>query len=186
MPKRAIRQNLLLERLLHQESEDKEIKDKKIAKAVENLPEFHDAKNILLYSEINGEVGTEVLIEKWANSKNICIPKIAGTKMHAKRIQSTKDLQKGRFGIKEPNGQNDEVAPEYIDLIFVPGIGFDLTGHRIGFGLGYYDRFLKKTNCLKIGLAYEFQIIDNVPGEPHDVPVDMIITEKRIINTKQI
>ena len=72
-----------------------------------------------------------------------------------------------------------------ISLVIIPGIAFDLKGHRIGFGLGYYDRLLKKTNCPKVGLAYEFQIIENVPGiEPNDVPVDIIVTEKRIINTQ--
>jgi len=73
-----------------------------------------------------------------------------------------------------------------IDLVIVPGVVFDKSGHRIGYGHGYYDRFLDNLekinkNAVKVGLAYDFQIADKVPIEKHDVPVDKIVTEKRII-----
>jgi 5-formyltetrahydrofolate cyclo-ligase len=63
-------------------------------------------------------------------------------------------------------------------------VAFDIHGHRLGYGKGYYDRLLKKIKGLKVGLAYDFQIVDKLPVEPHDIPVDLIITPTRIINTK--
>ena len=71
------------------------------------------------------------------------------------------------------------------DLCIVPGVAFDKTGHRIGFGGGYFDRLLKKTRAATIGLAYEFQIIDKVPVTAYDVAVDYIVTEKRVIRCQQ-
>ena len=75
------------------------------------------------------------------------------------------------------------VSPEDIDLVIVPGIAFDRSGERIGYGMGFYDRFLKKIrkDTSSIGLAYEFQIVDDIPSEETDVKVNKIITEKRVI-----
>ena len=72
-----------------------------------------------------------------------------------------------------------------IDLVIVPGIGFDQKGNRIGHGEGFYDRLLKNTNALAIALAYEFQIIKNISIDKYDIPVDIIITEKRVIKCKK-
>lgn len=81
----------------------------------------------------------------------------------------------------EPKDHLETIDPNNLDLIFIPGVAFAPNGHRIGYGHGFFDKFLKNTNCPKIGIAYEFQIVKNIDGEPHDVPVDKIITNKRII-----
>ena len=92
----------------------------------------------------------------------------------------------GKFGIPEPM-ELMKVSYKSIDAVIVPGVAFDKNGYRIGFGFGHYDKFLKKTpHAVKIGLAFEFQIVDSVPKEEHDVPVDFIITEKRVIDCKKI
>jgi 5-formyltetrahydrofolate cyclo-ligase len=99
-------------------------------------------------------------------------------------LEKFQDLQVGSYGILEPRPDKiKEASIDKIDLIIVPGVGFDLSGHRIGHGKGYYDNLLKiSKNHLHIGLAFEFQIVDKIPIESHDLPVKRIITERRIIN----
>lgn len=93
------------------------------------------------------------------------------------------DLQIGAFGIREPKPSCPLVAPEEIRLIVVPGRAFDECGNRLGRGLGYYDRFLKRLpqDALKVALALEAQIVPRIPTQPNDVPVDVVITERRIL-----
>ena len=186
MPKTPFRREILTKRLLHQSSEVKHIKDKNIQASLEDMPEFKSAKKILFYAPINGEVDTFAIMEKWVNKKELYLPKTnkKDHRLYIHKITSLDDFKIGAFGIPEPHKNSEEIQPGKLDLVVVPGVVFDKTGHRIGFGLGYYDRMLKKTRCPKIGLAYEFQIIENIPGEPHDVPVNIVITNKRIINTQ--
>jgi len=77
----------------------------------------------------------------------------------------------------EPEGEKS--SPEKVDIVVVPAVAFDLQGHRLGYGKGYYDRFLKKTKAVKVGVAYDFQIVEKLPAEQHDIPVDLIITPAR-------
>ncbi|MFA0753197.1 MAG: hypothetical protein IMHGJWDQ_000968 [Candidatus Fervidibacter sp.] len=93
------------------------------------------------------------------------------------------DLQPGAFGILEPKRSCPLVLPEELDLLVVPGRAFDECGNRLGRGLGYYDRFLKllPPRTLKIALAFECQIVQRIPTKPNDVPMDVVITEQRIL-----
>ena len=94
------------------------------------------------------------------------------------------DLKISSYGILEPKKDKiKNISSDKIDLIIVPGVAFDLKGNRMGHGKGYYDRFLNLVKSTSIGLAFEFQIIENIPVESHDKPIDMIITEKRIIKS---
>lgn len=187
MLKHKFRKEILEKRLAHQSSGKKKIKDKKIQNHLETLEEFQKAKKILFYAPTHGEVDTFATIKKWIAKKNIYMPCVnkKNHKLHIHKIESVKNLEKGTFGILEPKKYCEKILPKMLDLAIIPGIAFDRRGHRIGFGMGFYDKLLKETKCKKIGLAYEFQIIKNVPGEPHDIPVDIIITEKRILNTQQ-
>ena len=80
-------------------------------------------------------------------------------------------------------GQNNTVSPDLIDVVIVPGCAFDLHRNRMGYGAGYYDRFLKliSDNCLKVGVAFDFQVMDEIPCDELDIPMDIIITEDKII-----
>ena len=98
-------------------------------------------------------------------------------------IENAEELHKGAYGILEPSTKRP-VAENDIDVIIVPGLAFDRRGGRMGFGAGYYDRLLIKTNAVKIGLCYDFQLMDSVPSEEHDVPMDYIITEKEIVEIR--
>ena len=92
-------------------------------------------------------------------------------------------LELGSFHIEEPTGDN-VVNPEDIELIVVPAVAYDRKGNRLGRGKGFYDRLLQTTKATKVGIGYEFQLVDEVPVEPHDVGVDIIITENATIVVK--
>ena len=102
-------------------------------------------------------------------------------------LKSWDDLKPGSYGILEPKKDCLKwVSPMDINLIIVPGVGFDKKGNRLGHGEGYYDRLLSKPfGTLSIGLAFEIQIIEDIPIDTHDQPVDILITEKRVIKRKK-
>jgi len=81
----------------------------------------------------------------------------------------------------EPSSNSPSLEPKHLDIAIIPGVAFDIRGMRLGYGKGYYDRLIKNLHCPKIALAYEFQIVDNIPEEEHDHLMNKIVTEKRII-----
>lgn len=163
----------------------------KIMSTIMKLPQFINSKNIMLYLSFNKEVNTYPLI-KWCfdNGKTVIAPYCIQDKREIvpfKITNLTSDLAKSTFGVMEPKHDLLEKANiEDIDLILVPGVVFDVNCNRIGFGAGYYDRFLPKItkNTPAIGIAYDYQIIDEIPAGKYDVPLDFIITEKRMIFPK--
>lgn len=107
---------------------------------------------------------------------NVAFPKVDGDMTFHKY---TGLFVKGAYNIPEPTGEECEV-----DVLLIPGSVFDLSGYRIGYGGGYYDKYLKP-NHLKIGVCFDFQVVDYLPVEEHDVQLDMLITEKRLISFKE-
>jgi len=157
-------------------------KSRKIIATLTKLKEFADAKTIMPYVSLGVEVNTRELIkdELSKKEKTVVVPYIEGDIIKVTKLKEFNELAEAKYEILEP--VNKKKYKRNIDLILVPGVAFDKNGSRIGFGKGYYDKFLKKfTNSIKIALAFEEQIVDFVPCERHDKPVDMIITEKRII-----
>ncbi|MGH4124163.1 MAG: 5-formyltetrahydrofolate cyclo-ligase [Clostridium sp.] len=160
----------------------------KIIDTIMKLPEFINCKNIMIYLSFNNEVDTYYLA-KWCldNGKKVIVPyciKETREIIPFEINNLTKDLTKSSFGIMEPKHDILEKANTCdIDLIIVPGVVFDEDCNRIGFGAGYYDRFLPKRvkNTSTIGIAYDYQVINKIPTGVYDVPLDFIITEKRII-----
>ena len=122
------------------------------------------------------------------NGKKIAVPKvIPGTERELKFYKVfdlSRDVQPGYKGIPEPKaGVLEEVEPSSVDLAVIPGVAFDLRRYRIGYGAGYYDRYLLKLrrDCFKIGVAFNLQILNTIPYDGYDIPMDMIITETMII-----
>ena len=100
---------------------------------------------------------------------------------YGKEINSFDDLSPGALGVLEPSPEKRiRITPESINLVIIPGVAFDLQGGRIGYGKGYYDRFLEQTKAFRLALAFDFQIIDKVPTEKHDVPMNGILSESGI------
>jgi 5-formyltetrahydrofolate cyclo-ligase len=161
-------------------------KSKLIKEQVFHMKEFKKAKTILFYVSNDNEVCThEMIKESLGMKKQVIVPK---TDMNNRTIICSSltrwdDLLSGAYNILEPRQECvNEVPPELIDLMFIPGVAFDCDGNRIGHGMGYYDRLLqKKMSAHRLGLAFELQIVESISIEKHDVKVEKIVTEERII-----
>lgn len=161
----------------------KEAMDSEIYNKLINSDLYSNAKNIFIYLSFGSEVETKEIINKaLEDNKKIYIPKIykKDKSMKAIRLKSFNELTENSMGILEPINDNDYIDKKEIDLIFIPGIVFDLNGNRIGYGGGYYDRYLEdiKEISNKLVLAYNIQIVDYIETEPHDIGFDFIITDK--------
>ncbi|MEW6173298.1 MAG: 5-formyltetrahydrofolate cyclo-ligase [Bacillota bacterium] len=158
-----------------------------IQKSARRLPIFQSARLIMFYAPFRNEVETETLVkEALAAGKRVAFPVAEKEKKEliAREIMRyPDDLAPGAFNISEPRPSCPVVAPEDLDLIFVPGVAFDPQGYRLGYGGGYYDRFLPRTRAISIGLAYHFQLLVTVFPEDHDWPVDFVISEDVTIET---
>lgn len=154
----------------------------KILDKLRKEKDFLKAKNILFYLPIKGEVNLTKLTDYIKKDQKIYLPAIKNDEIVIKEFKSSSNLKEGKYLCLEP--KHEKISKEEIlDLALIPGIAFDKKGNRIGFGKGYYDKLLKKINCLKIGIAYQFQILKKIPTEKHDQKVNKIITEQKIIST---
>lgn len=163
------------------ESDLKLIKDNIIYNKVINSIEYKDAANIFVYVSYKSEVDTHKIISKAiVDGKRVFVPKVISNEegMEALEIKGLHDFKKGSYGILEPMG-SDYVKPQIIDLILVPGLAFDKKGGRIGYGGGFYDRYMKSTSksTVKIGICYDFQMVEEVTMDFNDVLVDKVITD---------
>ena len=157
---------------------EKEVASNAVFTKLVKLQVWNNAKNILLYHSLPDELQTVTFLEQ-IKGKNIFLPKVVGDSLIVLPY-SKNELQKGAFSILEPLG-NLDIKPNYLDLIIIPGIAFDKDLNRLGRGKGYYDKLLKQSNAYKIGVCYDFQLIEKIPTEKHDVKMDMIITPTNII-----
>ncbi|MGV8176693.1 MAG: 5-formyltetrahydrofolate cyclo-ligase [Candidatus Bilamarchaeaceae archaeon] len=141
--------------------------------------EFQSAKTVAFYLAKDSELSTFRMLDRAAQlGKKVLVPV---TDTHIRLVEYTgfNDLERGKFNVPEPKTKIPfTVVP---DLIIIPGVAFDLDCHRLGYGKGYYDVFLKGKTVHKIGICYDFQIVEKLPRHDHDVRLDSIITDKRII-----
>ncbi len=165
----------------------KPIKDSLIGKRLISLPEFIAAKTILFYASFRSEVETLSMIkESLKMDKRIVLPRVDRGKhmLVLYEIKAVSELTAGYMDIPEPLQTDERLKSiDDMDLVIIPGAGFDLSGNRLGYGAGYYDILLRKRKkkIPVIAPAYEEQIVDSIPAEEHDVRVDTIITDKRVI-----
>lgn len=153
-----------------------------IADKLTGLSEYKRAKRILCYASYSSEVGTEELCRRIiADGKELYLPccDIKTKCMTACRASDLSKLKKGAYGIAEPDGE--EIEPGRLDMVVVPMVGFDRSKGRIGYGRGYYDRFLAKTDALRCGIAFSAQELQCAAFEPTDLPMNLIITEREMI-----
>ncbi|HTY21468.1 MAG TPA: 5-formyltetrahydrofolate cyclo-ligase [Geobacteraceae bacterium] len=186
MPKRSLRQSMLARRkgltLAEARSASLQVQNTFISTG-----EFARARVVAIYAPIHNEVDTsEVMYATLASSKVLLLPAVDHDGMVLRRVSGPDDLRKGAFGIPEPTPGCPLHPPEEADLIVVPGIAFDTGGNRIGYGKGYYDRALHQLEGRGrlVGFCYDFQLVERIAGEPHDVLMDMIISERRVIRTR--
>jgi 5,10-methenyltetrahydrofolate synthetase len=147
---------------------------------------FRASERLSLYSSFGGEVLTgDIFEEATRQGKKVFYPAVTGGGLRFYRVTGREELSEGSYRIKEPAGGESVEASE-LDLIVVPGVAFDESGARLGFGKGYFDRALAEAKGLITALAYEFQVLEagSIPCEAHDVSVDVIVTEERTIEVR--
>lgn len=183
MTKPDLKRRLRVERIQMSERVVRE-KSLRIYRWLIDMPAYQLARCLACYVSIKNEVDTRTVIQNAiGGGKQVGVPVTREDgDMAFQAIAGLSDLRSVHYGLREPVPDLQKVLlPHTIDLILVPGIAFDRHGHRVGSGGGYYDRYLARTEAARIGLSYGFQIIDRVPAEPHDVKMDLIITENEII-----
>lgn len=157
-------------------------KSGEIQKQLFSLDCFKNAGTVCTFISAFKEPDTVEII-KWLlqTDKKTAVPitDTASGTLSLSYINGMEDLKKGAYNIPEPKTLLHADA-EDMDIILVPGLAFDRSGGRMGFGKGYYDRLLSRTNAVKIGLCYDFQLCNKIPTEAHDVPMDLIVTEREI------
>lgn len=161
----------------------------KIIERLFRLPEFKESKVVMLYSSIKSEVSTQQMINEALHiGKVVVLPKVKDGSLELipfKIKDADRELLPGHFGVLEPSNQCESISPGEIDLVIVPGVAFDIFGTRLGYGKGYYDNFLKtiKKRTPIVALSFEAQIVcGTIQKRVHDISVDKIITESRVIN----
>jgi len=168
-------------------AQERERKSLVIQQKLMDLPEFKLAHTVMLFLNFREEVETTALAEATiAGNKKLILPRCAphGILLPIEVRDLNQDIEPGAYGIREPKLTLGLVEPSDIDLIIVPGSGFDLQGNRLGYGGGFYDRFfmLLKPSVPKIALGFECQIIPEVPVDRHDAKMTMLITENGVYN----
>lgn len=163
---------------------------KDIYKNLFSIDELNKCSSVLAYYSKDYEVPTKDLIELLLEkNKIVALPQ---TDFKNKNLiprlitkNNLKNLKKNMFGVLEPDANFDVLEPDKIDLVLVPGLVFDRFGYRLGYGYGFYDRFLQISNFIKIGLCFSFQVIKRLPTEKHDVALDFLVTQKDVIKIKK-
>ncbi|HKL11318.1 MAG TPA: 5-formyltetrahydrofolate cyclo-ligase [Clostridia bacterium] len=163
-----------------------------ICRSLIALSPYEASKTVMCFLSFRSEVDTNIIIKNILDSGKRLVVPVADIKTKSLKLSYVKnmgDLVPGAYGILEPSPSAfREASPEDIDLVLVPGACFNLKGYRIGYGGGYYDRFLPKIrkDALSLGLCFDFQIVSSIKPEKHDIPVDIVLTEKRMIKTKAL
>ena len=151
-----------------------------ICRNIENLKVFKNAEKIMAYYPIKNEVDILPLIKKYLKEKTFALPKcdLNNRNLIPIKLNSLDEIKPAEFGIPIPV-KEEIINPNELDLVLVPGVVFDMECYRLGYGYGFYDNFCKNLKAVKLGVAYDFQIIEKIPKR--DVRLDMVISEKRTL-----
>ncbi len=190
MNKKELRKKIIQQRDLLS-AEEISIKSEQIARLLYSHPAYREAETIMFFISFGTEVDTRPMVEETIKAcKVVLAPKpLPETRemIPSQLLDWDRDLVPGAYNIPEPKEEAlRPYKPEAIDLIIVPGVAFDLTGNRLGYGGGYYDRFfqLLRPQVPLLALVFDLQIVPEVPVEQWDRRVDLIITEKRVIESQ--
>jgi 5-formyltetrahydrofolate cyclo-ligase len=155
----------------------------RITEALTQLPEYRNAERIMAYADYNHEVITRYIIEQaWKDGKEVAVPKVFGKDMVFYRLTDFSQLESGYFGIPEPKEDGETVSWEEAMMV-MPGVAFDVNCNRVGYGGGFYDVWLKRhgSHVTACGLAYDFQLRNEIPFERHDRMMNIVITPDEVI-----
>lgn len=176
-PKRLLRRRM---RAVRRTVDDARRLSEAAAERALALPELAAAQLVLCYVSVRSELPTEPLLRALlASGRGVAIPRVEGEALRARRLQGLDDLCEGAYGIPTCDGED---VSDLVDLCVTPGLAFSPSGGRIGYGGGYYDRFFAMhPRALPVGYAYEEQIVEFVPMEPHDRRMALIVTPERVV-----
>lgn len=183
MPKHTLRQAILAARK-SLPSQDRCISAELAQRNLLDHPAYERASTLALYLAVRGETDTQLIAESCLeDGKKLLFPSVCGDRMVFRRIASLAELIPGPFGIPEPPSTAREMEASDVDMVVVPGVAFDTCGRRLGYGRGYYDRLLHpwEGEGRFFGLCYDFQVVEKIVDEPHDVLMDWVITDRRVI-----
>lgn len=162
-------------------------KSQKILKNLLGTTEYKNAKKIFCYVSFEKEVDTfSIIRQAFSDGKEVAVPRVNGNQMEFYKIRSVEELQPGYYGILEP--VTDVIEKELEGIIIIPGLVFDMQCNRIGYGGGFYDRYLNAHTdhaLIKIALAYEFQMVSKIETEEHDQKMDRIVTPAKVLENKK-
>lgn len=162
---------------------DREIRSNRMTMHLLNLNEVIDATNILVYWSFGSEAPTRTLINELSlRNKQILLPYLESNKMHATKFNSIEALASTTYGPLEPN-EKVPADPSTVEVVVVPGLAFDRNGFRLGYGRGFYDNYLSHLSgsATTIGFCFATQVAEEVPTEPHDVALDILVTDQEVI-----
>ena len=183
MPKKSLRRQMLARRrsLTHDEWQ---AASQMAQQNLMQLEFFQQASCVALYAPIHNEIDTALLLEAALKTgKRVLYPAVCGTDLVFRQVEGMTCLSEGCFGILEPCSADLDHQADAADLIVVPGVAFDTNGHRIGYGKGFYDRFLRHPGrrALLVGLCHDFQLIGTpLPSDPHDIRMDLVISDQHV------
>lgn len=176
MDKRELRK-AMRERKAQVTASQMEAESQAVFAAIEQSLRFASSHDILLYHSLPDELPTHEVIARWSKIKNIYLPRVNGDTLDIVPLDDALSSD-NRFHIAEPQG--NPVDSGVLDLIIVPAVALDASGHRLGRGKGFYDRLLATTGAYTIGVALDCQLVDCVPCEPHDMKLNAVITAKHL------
>lgn len=173
MNKKELRQEIRSRKKAHT-AEELQRQSERILQQLAANKHFQAAQKVMLYASLPDEVQTLSFLETWRHQKTVILPTVVGDDIIPVELAENVEFAEGDFHIPEP--QNHPYSGDF-DLIVVPGMAFDKAGHRLGRGKGYYDRFLSQhPQVYTIGLCFDFQLLPEVPSEPHDCLINEVIT----------
>ena len=183
--KKEIRKKIFKARKEHSDEWIQE-KSRMITGKLTVLPEYQRAERIMAYADYNHEVMTRYIIEEaWKAGKEVAVPKVVGKDMIFYRLTDFSQLEPGYFGIPEP--VRGEIVKWEDALMVMPGVAFDPENNRVGYGGGFYDRFLEKhPDITRLAVAFDFQILDLVPTEPTDICPQIIVTQSKVYRREDL
>jgi 5-formyltetrahydrofolate cyclo-ligase len=162
---------------------ERDAMSERVARRVFDLPAYRRARCVLTYAAFGSEVGTDAITARvLAEGKRLVLPRVTPEGLVLHRVDDLKaDLVAGVWGIPEPDPERPVVAPGEVDLFLLPGVAFDSRGRRLGYGRGYFDRTLAEARGEKAALAFDGQVVEQVPAGPADVPMDWVVTPTRLV-----
>ena len=184
LEKKSLR-NLLLEKRDRTSFDLMKIAGEKMQKKLKKINAFRNAQKIGVYYPIGSEILTQDIIQELlSNGKEVFLPKVIGDNIEFRKILDFSSLEKDSFDIMEP--KDDCKTDNNLEVILVPTVGISPDGVRLGYGHGFYDRFLAKNKTTTISLTLEKQIVKNIPRSEYDIIIDWIVTEDRILKNSKI